>query len=469
MEVLSDRSLDVAALSAERILLLNAPAVDVRLPWARWQQPVGLLRIGAALRKCGCDVRLIDCLQAPADGRLSRELADRLQIEGETLNLWRFGLRPAKVVARLRSWEQDGWRPERVLVSCGLSTWWLGTRDLIGAVKQATSARVILGGPYPTFYPGHAVEHTAADTVVVGGPPEAGRVPADLSLYEPASRPRFAGLYLVDPAAAPAPRAPEEVAEEVRAKVALGVTTFAFFDDWLGPEHREALAAALEAVARVDLEKAGFVAIGNFSPRLVDGELASLLRRVRFRQVRLHDDVAPTPTGLQHLSSEEDYAACVRALHRAGFRPRMDEIGAGVLVGLPGEHLAQVTERLVRLASIVGSVNLVPYQFTPGTRLGSPFEEWVARRNGHLDPATLNAQLYPLARLAGASLEDYRELTRLAALLNAKYRSRTFDFLGNSLTARMVRASLREKLWDPFRSPPPQGNLVPLAQQGEDK
>lgn len=455
MEAVRNPPLSALASSSQRVLLINAPAVDVRLPWARWQQPVGLLQVGTALRDRGCDVRFVACLHAPASGRLQRERVERLRVEGTTLDIWRFGLSPNKVAAQLRQWRQEGWRPDRVLVSVGVGTWWQGVRDVVAAVKKVVGAPVILGGPYVTYYTAHAAAQSGADVLVVGNVPEARGTIADLSLYRPSAVPRFAGICLLQPADAPATvpaaRSPEDLAAEVSTKAALGVTTFAFYDDWLGQEHRESLSDALRAICALDLSKAGFVAVGNFSPKLIDEELATLLRQARFRQVYLHDDVTYSTSGVQHTATEDDYARCVRCLHAAGFRPRTDEVGAGVLVGFPGEDVSAVAGRLVRLASIVGSVNLVPFQYTPGTPGALAFGEWLAQRDGHIAPTTLNAQLFPLARLAGASLEDYRELTRLAALLNAKYRSRTFDFLGSSLTAKMVRQSINEETWDPFK------------------
>jgi hypothetical protein len=458
MKVLSNPPLGTLVRSRQRIVLLNVPAVDVRLPWARWRQPVGLLQLGAVLGAHGRDVRIIDCLQPPDDGRLVRERIGRVDIDGRSLDLWRFGLSPARVMALLRAWARDGWRPDSIFVSCGLSTWWLGARDLIGALKAHEWAAVplVLGGAYPTFYPEHAARHTQADTIIVGDVPEARMATPDLRLYPDDQRPHFAGIYLYVPSTWPdhnAPRQPRpasETADEVETKARLGVTTFALFDDWLGPAHREALRAALEAIVRNGRRRTGFVALGNVSPRLIDRDLAALFRRVNFRHLFLHDDVRHTAAGPEHLTSEDDYARCVEALHAAGYRPRTDQICASVLVGLPGEDLAAVAARLVRLASIVGSVNLVPFQYTPGTPEGAAYASWVAGEDGQLDPATLNAQLYPLARRAGASFADYLELTRLAALLNSKYHDRTFDFLGESLTARLVRRSLRDRLWDPF-------------------
>ena len=60
-EILIQPSLtDITPPPSGRILLLHAPAVDLRLPWARWHQPTGLLQIGAALQKQGCDVRFLE-------------------------------------------------------------------------------------------------------------------------------------------------------------------------------------------------------------------------------------------------------------------------------------------------------------------------------------------------------------------------------------------------------------------------
>ncbi|MBI2942557.1 MAG: cobalamin B12-binding domain-containing protein [Chloroflexi bacterium] len=460
MNILQNPSLGALAPGSQRLLLVNAPAVDVRLPWARWQQPTGLLQIGSALRARGCDVRLIDCLQIPPSGRLARERVGRLSVEGRCLDLWRFGLSPARAAAQMRSWRRDGWHPEQIFVSCAVSTWWQGARDLIARLKDSEFAGIpiTLGGAFPTFYPEHARTYTAADIVVAGDVADALVALPDLTLYRPGRLPRFAGVRLFAPGGLlpdmPARRArsAEEVADQVAQLVGLGVTTLAFVDAWLGPDDREALAAALEHIASRSFPRVRFVATGNLSPRLIDDELAVLLRRAGFRQVYLHDDVRHTSDGVQHLTSREEYARCADALHQAGFQRRTDEIGAGVLVGIPGEDLSAMTARLARLASAVGSVNLVPYQYTPATPEGQTYARLLAQRNGHLDPTTLNAHLYPLARLAGASLEDYLELARLAALLNSKYHSQTFDFLGNSLTARLVRASLGEGLWNPFRS-----------------
>lgn len=454
MKILADTEITSYVSSARQILLINAPAVDIRLPWSKWQQPVGLIKVGTYLHSQSYDVRLIDCLQVPSNNHLAREKVGQLEIDGYRIDLWRFGLSPAKVVSRLREWQRQGWKPDVVLVSCGMSFWWQGARDLIALLKSTLNIPIILGGPYPIFYSEHATFSTNADALFVGVLPEAGLVVPDLTIYHPMPLPRFAGIQLLNTAGAltssASLRDKQDVADEVQDKALKGVTTFAFFDTWLGPEHRQCLADILAEIIARQISRIHFIAPGNFSPRLIDNKLATLLKQVGFQHIYLHDDIHHTPNQIDYLSSLDDYRNCMNVLHQAGFRPRTDEVEAAVVLGLPGENLDNVTNRLVQLSSIVGSLHLVPFQFTPGIEEGKSYENWLAQRNGRFDPAALNGRTFPLARLAGASYEDYLEITRLVALLNSKFHSRTFDFLGDGLTAQLARKSLRDQLWDPF-------------------
>lgn len=458
MKVLESPSLDRLDLPAGPVLLVNTPAVDVRLPWARWQQPLGLLQLGTALQARGHDVRVIDCLQSQRNARLERERVGVTELDGTTINVWRFGQSPALVARRVRAWSNEGWTPSSVLLSCIVSTWWQGIHDVIAELRKVVPGPFLVGGQYVSAYRAHAETHTDADVLVSGSVDEAAEAGRDLRLYRPGHLPAFAGMPFLHRApghgGAWVARAAKDVAEEVAAKAALGVTTFAFFDECLEAEHRDALAAALEAIGDLALTKAGFVVIGNFSPQLIDVKLAVLLRRAKFRQISLYDDYQVTADGVVRAATYDDYARAAQALRQAGFQARTDQLSAAVVAGFPGESLGDVVNRLVRLASTVGSVNLVPYQFTPG----KPGAEWFAGLAANLsesgDPATFNAQLYPLARQAGAAIEDYWELTRLSALLNSKHRSQTFDFLSLSLAAQLVRHSLTEGRWDPFIGKP---------------
>lgn len=47
--------------------------------------------------------------------------------------------------------------------------------------------------------------------------------------------------------------------------------------------------------------------------------------------------------------------------------------------------------------------------------------------------------------------DNHVELHRLQSLLNSQYHGKRFDFLGDSLTARMFRESIRTEAWNPFK------------------
>jgi hypothetical protein len=57
----------------------------------------------------------------------------------------------------------------------------------------------------------------------------------------------------------------------------------------------------------------------------------------------------------------------------------------------------------------------------------------------------------------GTTYRDYADLLGLAAVLSAKYRNQTFDFLGDDLIARLFRESVRNRAWDP--APDVKGSL----------
>jgi hypothetical protein len=193
------------------------------------------------------------------------------------------------------------------------------------------------------------------------------------------------------------------------------------------------------------------VALGNISPRLIDGSVARKMGQAGYRQVHLKCEVTHQADGIVYDTPYEVYEACAAALHHeAGFRPRTEQLTAMLLVGTPYEDIEAVTERLIRLASIVGSVNLVPYQYSAGVAESRMYAPLLYRDNGYLNLTAMNCKLYPLARRNGIPYEHYVELTRLAALLNSKFRSTSFDFLSDGVVARAVQASLRVRAWDPF-------------------
>jgi hypothetical protein len=419
-----------------RVLLVSPPVCDLRLDWARWLQPSGLLRLGAALRQQGADVRLFDFLaEGTNDGRVTRRRAGTLSIGSEQLTWWLFGLPWAEAARRVLAWRAEGWQPDEVWVTSLTSFWQRGVQDVIRRVKYDwwPQARVVLGGVYPTLYPDHAAASSDADLIVSG--PVGGLSPqVDLSFY-PATPP-CAGIYL-DGAMGSAQRPAEDVLDEMAAKARRGIREFAFFDESLPGPDPDRFAYVLEGIARRSL-KVRLSILGNLPAREVTPFQSTLLHDANMSEVYLSWDTALN-------GDMTAYEAAAQSLQTyGGLKPRDGSLSAIVHAGWPRENLQSTTTHLLHLAHVVGSVTIFPYQPTPqeGAQLGVH------------EPNLLNGKLYPFAETNGVRFADYADLLRLAAMLNSKYRDVTFDFLGDDMISRMIRASIRDHTWQPAKPAP---------------
>ena len=440
---------------SKRVLLINPPVYDFRLDWSKWHQPTGLLQLGRFLLQENKDVRLIDCLHTERGKHLPRHKIGTEETEGYTLHKWHFGQPLERIKSRIKGLSAEKWTPDTVFITCMNSVWWESARDTIKLLKELLpQAKIILGGTYPVVEPEHAVQYSGAHEVVTSNIPEVARLAPDLSLYE--KIPYSAGVYFYTcpgihkPADKLMPRSPIEVIKEIKDKAQLGVREFVFFDEEIRPGDRDTFGKLLDEIAAADLD-VHFVLAGNASPCLIDQNLARQLGRARVTQVYLRCDLRLGLSQNPYTTSLTEYERCTDALiNTGGFKQREGNLAAMLVVGIPFEDLEAAGERLIRLAHIVGSVILVPFQYVPSLHRG-PYFDRALSQDGSFSPEEFNSKLFLLARLSGKSFEEYMNLTRLAALLNSKYRSKTFDFLGQSMTARMFRESIRTKSWNPFR------------------
>lgn len=465
---------------SKRLLLINSHGIDTRLPWARWHQPTGLLQIGTSLRQQGYDVRFIDCLGWNSKQRTQRRKVGSINVEGYRLDLWRFGGLWGHLDEQIYSYKREGWIPDQVFVSCFQTTWWKAAQELIQRIKSKwfPGVEVVLGGVYPTVEPEHAARHSLSDRIFEGSVQEVRNVIPDLHLYEPGKRPSFAGVYLyysqsvadVESERKVEPREPERIVAEIAEKHQLGVTEFAFFDEEIREDQKHHFLDVLKALAKTEeIGGVRFVALGNISPQLIDGTVAKWMGKAGFKQVYLQCDISYRPGFVKYETSYDTYRHCVDALVReAKFSPRGGDVTAMVLVGKPYEDIEAVTERLIQLASIVGSINLVQYQYNRGLKTSEMYSELI-NNDDALDLTALNSKLYPLGRLSGISYECYADLTRLAALLNSKYRGKTFDFLGNGLVAQAVQESFLTEGWNPLTTRKTGKGHIPLSMATGDK
>jgi hypothetical protein len=439
---------------AARVLLINPPIHDYRLDWGKWHYPLGLLQVGKLLTHRGAEVRLIDCLSANS-GKMPKQKIGVQAIDGYEFIRWRFGLPYPTLRARLR--EVAGWKPDCIMMTSLNSLWWEGVADTIDLVRDLLPGTpVVLGGKYPTFAPTHAASNSGADVLVRGSVPEVSPVGSGFVLD--AQSPQSAGIQFYTETRQHAmrslqPRPEQEIVEELVDGIRCGVREFVFFDEKIHFDDSDALKSLLAAIAAARLD-VRLALPGNLPPAIVDRTLAQLLRSARVQQLYLRCELSFMDNRVRYADDLAVYEHCTQMLvEHGGYRPRAGEIAAMLVVGLPFEDLNEVCERLIRLAHIVGSVLLVPFQYVPGLHDGATFRRALAA-NGALRLEDHNGKTFPMARLSGRSLEEYLELVRLAALLNSKYRSKTFDFLGDNLAARLLRESLRSGGWNPFGEQP---------------
>src|SRR5258708_15529697 len=170
-----------------RALLIQPPVYDTQY-YPEWSMPSGLLKVSSWLRSIGYDVRLIDCLYPDAAGELRQEirgvaqvcsalewpLADyramckerfrreRTELPPHHRYKFEFGLSLRRVEEHLRReaepqlFGEKPWIPDEVWITSIMTYWWESTKDAIRLAKRVyPSARVRVGGIYPTLAPHH--------------------------------------------------------------------------------------------------------------------------------------------------------------------------------------------------------------------------------------------------------------------------------------------------------------------------
>lgn len=427
--------------SPRRVLLFNPPVYDTRFPWSRWHQPVTLLQLATLLRRYQCDIRLIDTLYNEPGKTLIKRRKRILTRDEISINYWRFGQLPYELTAQLRALKKEGWQPDEVYLEGFTTFWWEGVAEAISLVRKIfPQVRVIICGAYPSLATEHAVIHSDADVCVVGSIEGLAELPLDISLYP--TRPFFTYLSIGTDRCSSDDLINEFLKKASPQNEKDRITQFAFADHDVIRRFPEQFRSLLQVIIDRKL-RVGFYALGNIYPHdLVDDpELASLLFRAGFKQLVFADDRDLPLTEEAREEHIEYYHYAIERCIGAGYRARTEAIVGSVCIGRPDERLEDIAAFMTRVAHGAGSLIVVPYQPLPDE---CPSDLPLELQNG---------KLFPFAECNGVSYRAYQDLLGLAAILNAKYRSRTFDFLGDSLISRLVRSSLVSKSWDPRNTP----------------
>jgi hypothetical protein len=424
-----------------RVLLCNPPIYDTRFPWARFQQPVTLLQLSTLLKRLGCDMRILDALHTEPNTTLRRRRMRVFKRDDIPLNWWRFGQLPSELAAQLIAFKREKWEPDEVYIEGFTTFWWEGVAETVALVrKQFPHARVILFGSYPTLAPDQATQQSGADVLIVGQIEGLAGLPLDLSLYT--SLPAFTYLSIGTEL-----RCAQELVEEFFIRVTPSrkserVWQMAFADHDVVRRFPAQFRVVLEACIDHSC-KVSFYALGNLHPHdlIEDPELASLLLRAGFKQLVFADDRNLPLSEEAREALLDDYRCAIERCIAAGYPQRTDALVASACLGRLGEDPAEVVAFMTKLAHIAGSLMVIPYQPAP------------AKCAPTLPLELQNGKLFPFAENNYLSFRGYQDILGLAAMLNAKYRSHTFDFLGDDLISRLARQSLVTESWNPHNSP----------------
>ncbi len=423
----------------------DTPHILLVNPWIHdfaahdfWAKPLGLLTLAGILRQHGCRVSYIDCLdrfhpRGPQGnpracygcGPFRKTRLPKPAVFGDVPRRFsRYGIDP--------DWlrEDLGRLPpvDLVLVTSAMTYWYTGVRETIRVIRESLpQIPVVLGGTYATLCPEHARQTAGADEVVAGAAEAAvlalvaahtgyGAAPRfDPDALDTLPFPAFdlqaripcvpflttrgcpfacayCASHLLEPRRLE--RSPESVVDELtywhRSR---GVADFALYDDaFLADPDRHArpvLEALVRAALPIRLHTPNALHI-----RGIDPETAGLLYAAGFRTLRLGLETAELEQAarLDRKVGAGEFERAAAALHRAGFDRR--QVGAYLLVGLPGQDEAAVVRSIAAVKQAGATPVLAYYTPIPGTAL---WERAVAASRYDLaaEPLCANNAVFP--------------------------------------------------------------------------
>ncbi len=387
------------------VLLVNPWIHDVAA-YDFWARPLGLLQIGARLRRAGARVTLLDCVNRFHPGLPSTDPSLRYgrgpypkqpipkpaALSDVPRRFCRYGVPPELVRRDLASMT----RPDVVLVTSFMTYWYPGVIETIQELRSAFGdVPIVLGGIYARLCPEHARATSGADRVVdhpVGEDAAAlvaemtGAPFKDAPEDDPEPLPAFdlvpvlpfvpiltttgcpfscaycASSYL-NPVFRRRPV--DAVFAEIRFwHDTRGICDFVLYDDAFLIDAAHHALPLLEAVIRSGLHRRiRFHTPNALHVREIDSETANLLFRSGFKTIRLGLETtlfgADRPFDVK--VQAEDFVRAAQSLLQAGFERH--QLGAYLLAGCPDQSEGEVLQaiRAVKAAGLTP----IPAYYTP--------------------------------------------------------------------------------------------------------
>jgi radical SAM superfamily enzyme YgiQ (UPF0313 family) len=399
------------------IILIN-PWIHDFAAYDLWSKPLGLLYIAAYLKKAGFNTHLIDCLDVYHPGmEPCQSISPPVRRRYGIGKYWRQRIPPPPLLRHVkRAYSRYGITtelfkkelqrikaPSAIFVTSLMTYWYPGVREAVRMAREVHPAvPVVLGGIYARLCAEHARQFSGADYVssetflpYMGS---INRIFQDLNMPFPDMaatqdnllypafdllngfeyaciltstgcpyRCRYCASSFLYPSFSQ--RDPLDVIEEIRYwNRAYGITDFAFYDDALLVNSERHAIPMMEGIIRSGLN-IRFHTPNAVHVREISKEIAGLLFGSGFCTVRLGLETSDMDRhdNLDGKVLEGDFEKAVKNLAEAGFRKR--DIGAYILMGLPGQSVESV-EDTIRFVDDSGAVPyLVEYSPIPHTSL----------------------------------------------------------------------------------------------------
>jgi hypothetical protein len=392
------------------IVLLFNPWIYDFAAYDLWARPVGLLVLGAGLRKLGWEPVLLDCLdqdhpsagsvkmKAHGQGRFPKtHIAKPEPLRHVPRRYSRYGLDWEQVKQDLQSLPT----PRAILVTSLMTYWYPAVHDAVRLLKEVfPNVPVLLGGVYATLLGDHARKLCPVDAIIPGpGESALPRVLYEHTGLKPQNKMETSELEfnpaldlmrnvrflpLLTSRGCPfrcaycasarmvdryVRRSPDSVVAEIeRAWLQYGVRDIALYDDaFLVDPHRHALPILRIVAGKVPGMR--WHTPNGLHCSEIDADVARAMKKAGFATIRLgfesSSDLFHERTGGK--TNREVFLAAVKHLHEAGFDTR--SIGAYLMVGLPGQTRDQIEEDVEIVLQAGALPKLAEYSPIPGTAL----------------------------------------------------------------------------------------------------
>jgi radical SAM superfamily enzyme YgiQ (UPF0313 family) len=397
--------------SPKDILLINPWIFDFTA-YDFWMKPLGLLYIGALLRKhTHSRLFFIDCLdrhhprlpkktKSKKDGRgpfPKEEVSKPSVLRDVPRKFSRYGIPLTLFFDQLDQIPQ----PDMVLVTCTMTYWYPGARMVIELIRQKFGrVPVVLGGIYATLLPGHARDATDAD-FVLAGPGERELLPLmrqvfgdkfcpHLRFEKLSTIPRPAFDLLSDRNTLPVltsrgcpydcsycassllfkgfdQESPERIADHIEHLHHVHQTkNIAFYDDALLLNKSKHVIPILNRVIQKEIPVV-FHTPNGLHLAEIDADLASLFKRANFQSLFLSQESFDERVLRDSCSkvSSFDLEIALGHLKNAGYKT--PDINVYLMVGLPGQEVEGIRESIERVQALGARPRLAYFSPVPGT------------------------------------------------------------------------------------------------------